>query len=381
MWWGDVAYKEEAWGLPGAGFASDEHPGADTPVMPLAEARYHPGTKKLEFASPELTSYIGERVRSLKPLLFLLKLSDYQEDIPGSRMSFYSANYGTDWDIEKRPRLLIEWESPAEFKNLKEEVFVEYGRTYLLPRIASEGATYCSLSFIPNDGYERPTIYFRGVVEGNVSPWAGSISTWRQYSYPFEMEQQLIEIKLTAVTNPVVLGQPFKVQLKDTWVVKKPPEQQEVVWDFLSPTHLEYQMKAEYQDNYLWEVHFNPPELGRWHYFWKFNFDGYQRSSQGIFDVVGGHRSNIKKQLETLLKEIKNSKIKTSAGRMKYFEVPFTRLERAAFQLETPESITSESGYKLRKLIDELRFPLGGEPIPEVIPMQAFPRKWRENNQ
>jgi hypothetical protein len=380
VWWGDVAYKEEAWGLPGAGFASDENPGADTPAMPLAEARYHPEIKKLEFTSPELTSYIGERVRSHKPLLFLLKLSDYQEDIPGSRLSFYSADYGTDWDIEKRPRLLIEWESPAEFRNLKEEVFVEYGRTYVLPRIACEGATYCSLSFIPNDGYENPTIYLRGVGAGNISPWTGGISPWRRYSSPFAIDLQWIDIKLNAVTNPVILGQPFKAELRDTWVVKKPPEQQEVLWDFHSPTNLDYQVKAEYQNNYLWKVHFNPTELGRWRYSWKFNFDGYQRSSQGIFDVVGGDRSNIKKQLEALLKEIKNSKIKTSIGRMKHFEVPFTRLERAAFQLETPESFTSESGYKLRKLIDELRLPLAGKPIPEVILMHAFPRKWRGNN-
>jgi hypothetical protein len=51
-------------------------------------------------------------------------------------------------------------------------------------------------------------------------------------------------------------------------------------------------------------------------------------------------------------------------------------LERAAMNLQTPESFASEAGCDLHELLNELRTLLGGKRIPDPLPLQAMERHW-----
>ena len=52
VWWNDAGFQQTSWGLPGAGYASDSDPQADTGEMPLAEAVVCPGCRSFTFESP-----------------------------------------------------------------------------------------------------------------------------------------------------------------------------------------------------------------------------------------------------------------------------------------------------------------------------------------
>ncbi len=80
VWWPEAAHGEEEWGLPGASFPSDDSSLGDVAPSALATAQYLPGTSTLVFSSGVLTGYVQRRVASSKPLLFLLKLSNSDED-------------------------------------------------------------------------------------------------------------------------------------------------------------------------------------------------------------------------------------------------------------------------------------------------------------
>lgn len=373
VWWNDVAYMEKSWGLPGAGFASDHDPDADTGAMPLAEAHYHPGSQKLIFSSPKLTHYLSQRIRAHQPALFLLKLSDYHEDRLASVLTLYSGNYGDSRNLQRRPHLYLKWESRTEAAHFTKDIFLEYGRSYTLPRQDTNGAQHVAVSFQAASGYPPPTIEICGGKGENVSPW-------RQVSHPFVADWEWIQIRLSAVADPVVMGQAFVAQLRDTWVVTRPPETQDVLWTFISPTSKAYRVSAVYQSDYLWQVHFQPEELGRWHYYWTQNFTkgGPHKSALGTFDVIAGDRKNIKRQLHRLQDRIQHTSIKHPERLIERFETDFVKLERAALQLETPKSFTSKSQDDVYTLLKQLRVLLWGEgkPLPEPIPLQADHRKW-----
>ncbi|MFQ5669572.1 MAG: hypothetical protein ACE5HD_03505 [Acidobacteriota bacterium] len=370
VWWNDVAYQERSWGLPGLGFASDSDPDADTKAMPLAEARYRPGEETLEFSSSDLAQYISRRVQQHKPLLLLLKLPDYYEDHLGTGISLESGNHGDNRNIKWRPHLFIEWESPRESQQFQKRMFLEYGRSYVLPSLITEGATFFAASFVPETGYESPTIEMRG-------HHAGHTSSWRQTPLPIRANWDRLEVRLLAATDPIILGSEFTTDLRDTWVRTKPPEEQEVPWTFVSPSGKSHQVMAKYQGHYRWAVSFRPQELGNWEYFWTQNFtEKPYKSATGRFDVVAGSHENIMKHLHLLRDQILQTDKRSHTELMQAFEPDFIKLERAALQRETPESFASDAGRDLRKLLREIRALLGGQKVPEPEPLPAMNRTW-----
>jgi hypothetical protein len=370
VWWGDVAYQQESWGLPGVGFASDSHPQADTAAMPLAEVLYTPGDEELLFASEALARYVEMRVAEGKPLLFLLKLSDYLEDEPGTLIHLYSGSHGDRMNPIRRPKLRIEWESHAEITQLEQEVFLEFGRSLTLPRLETSGATFFAASFVPEPGHETPTIEIRAGRGGEVSPWQRTLPS---RSGPWSS----VQVRLLAARNPIPLGERFESELYDSWIRTAPPEEQHVVWTFLSPTGSTYSMDARYEGDYRWRLEFEPQELGRWRYFWTQQFTRKRyRSADGVFDVVVVGRENARRQLRLLRERIETSGIESSPDRIDRFGVTFARLERAALQLETPETFQSESGQELLALLAAVREALGGRPVPQRINLSSMDRDW-----
>ncbi|MFQ5729063.1 MAG: hypothetical protein ACE5GN_01715 [Waddliaceae bacterium] len=317
-----------------------------------------------------MSSYITRQIGNKEPLLFLLKLSDHLEDTPASRISLYSSNHGDNKNLTRRPHLAIEWESGDEIQKLEKKITLEHGRTYYLPRIDNKEGRKFFISFDSSPEYEPPTIEVRGGDDE-------TISDWRQVVSPFKTEWSWLEFKISAVRSPIVLGNKFKAKSRDTWIESGPPEEQKVPWHFLSPTGISHKIFAKYIGEYEWEVDFQPDELGRWRYYWTHRFTSIPyKSPLGAFDVIIRDPKDVKKQLQRLAEKIESADLKTHYERMKVFEAPFSRLERAALRFETPESFHSKSGDDLRNRLDEVRTLIWKKPIPKFIPPKPFPRDW-----
>jgi hypothetical protein len=341
------------------GFASDDHPDADTEAMPLAEASWRPPEPAVVFESEALAAYAERRGRAGEPLLFLVKLGDYTEDEPYTLFIYYSGNEGSPRNPARRPRLILEWESPDELALLEREIHLEHGRTLELPALDGAGARLVAASFSPEEGHERPILEVR---EGEDGPW-------RAAERPVEVSGGPIRVRLVAAQDPVPLGQAFKSGFRNTWVTTAPPEQQRVPWTFVSPRGEHHPVEARYVGDYRWEVEFQPTELGRWRYFYETSFmdePGFEvphRGAEGFFDVVAGDRETVHRGLGSLLVRIREAAPASQSEAVAEFGVPFWRLERAALRLETPESFRSDEGRETYALLTEVRSALSGHKV------------------
>jgi hypothetical protein len=358
VWWPEAAHGEVEWGLPGASFASDDPGLGDIAPMPLATAHYVPGTTRLAFSSDALTGYVQRRVASSKPLLFLLKLSDSDEDRVGDGLVLYSAEEGDSLSVGRRPKLKFESHVPTEVVGWKQEVLLENGRSLELPKLPAKGANRWAVSFHPTPGYESPKIEVRG---GSSS----SSSEWRSSAIAFEADWDWIQARLIAARSPVSLGTPFESEFVDTWVPHANPEDQTVTWHFTDPLGRETQLRGSYEGHFRWRVTFYPEVPGRWSYYLDhdLNWPPYQ-SEQVFFDVLGDDLTVVSDHLEKLAQRIEASDLTTPRARFEAFGEEFLRLERAGIQILTPETFRSERGVQFSLRIDEIRRELG-EALPE----------------
>ncbi len=358
VWWNEAMRDSVPWGLPGAGFASDVDPRADTPASPLGLARYHPGDSTIAFESGALSRYVQDRVAAGEPLLFLLKLSDHLEDMEGTTFPIYSSNHGDSRNTASRPRLVLEWSASDAGRELERPVVLEYGRSLTLPRISAPGLNAVSTTFLPQSGTAVPRVQIRGGSDGETSDWMDA-------SVPVIQSWDWVEIRLDAFVNPTPLGQTFKAGFRDTWVPEGPPEEQEVPWVFVSPSGVVHEVRAEYRGDYAWEVEFVPDEVGRWAYRWEQDFTPTTyRSPLGTFDVIVESREAGLAALERLTERIRSSAMPPGWQRVEVFGPAFNRLERAILQLETPETFPLHEGphgpERLGELLDSAREALSG---------------------
>ncbi|MDH3726977.1 MAG: DUF5060 domain-containing protein [Myxococcales bacterium] len=370
VWWPDAAHGEVEWGLPGASFASDNPGIGDVSPLALATAHYVPGTSRLAFSSGALTGYVQRRVASSKPLLFLLKLSDSDEDLVGDELALYSAEEGDSLCVGRRPRLKVEWNVPTEVVGWKQGVLLEHGRSVELPKLPTKGANHWAASFHPRLGYERPEMEVRG---GSSS----SSSEWRSAAIPFEVDWDWIQARLVAARNPVPLGRAFESEFVDTWVPDAKPEDQTVNWHFTDPLGREIDLRGSYEGPYRWRVAFHPKVLGRWSYYvdHDLNWPPY-RSEQVVFDVLADDITIVLDHLEDLAERIEASNLTTRRAKFETFGDEFLRLERAGIQLLTPEIFRSERGAQFSSRVDQIRGELG-EGLPEQP--TAYNRKIRRS--
>ena len=359
VWWNEARCGIQPWGLPGAGFASDSHPNADTPVSPLASAKVRPGDPSICFESRELASYVEKRIAEGRPLLFLLKLSDYLEDIPGTSIDVYSANHGDSRNTARRPRLVINWHGNEETLRLERHVLLEHGRTLELPRIETRDAASFAVSFDSENGREKPAIYIRGGDEN------GKATEWLYFDLPRALDWNWLEVRLDAYVNPVALGNQYTIDIRDTWVTTGPQEQQEVPCTFFSPSGKQHVVIAEYADDSCWQIRFTPEELGRWQYQWSQKFASIPYESPiGRFDVIPGDKVNASRALRNLIARMRASELPAGRQRARAFSVEFNRLQRALMSYETPESFplnnTHTDGGEVGARLDEAREAMGG---------------------
>lgn len=368
VWWNDIAFQRRPWGLPGAGFASDQHPDADTGAEPLAEAQYRTVKEGLAFASAELDAYVERRLLAGEPLLFLLKLSDYQEDQPGSWVTVWSSDFGDSANSVRRPRLSLNWTSRAEIQTHSFPIALEYGRALPLPRRSIGAASHVAASFETEPGYDPPTLEARFTGQGGATAW---VSLDRLVRVPAAAGH--LEVRVIAAPAPLALGQAFRTQLRESWIYAAAPDDKMVRFTFISPTGIEQQRQAAYNGGSRWSVEFVPDELGRWRYSWEGNFEAQPfRSAEGRIDVVAGSPAEISGQLDSLAVRLQRQRDSLSPEQRGLWMIRFARLERAALQQETPESFRSADGSALRRQLLAIRAILGG-PVPDSIPMRAFP--------
>ncbi|NNE18934.1 MAG: DUF5060 domain-containing protein [Myxococcales bacterium] len=362
VWWPEAAHGEVEWGLPGASFASDDPRVGDIAPLALATAHYLPGASRLVFSSGALTGYVQRGVASSEPLLFLLKLSDSDEDLVRDHLSLYSAEEGDSLSANRRPKLTVEWHAPTEVVGWKQEVLLENGRSLELAKLPTKGAERWALSFQPKPGYGSPVIEVRG---GSSS----SSSEWRSAAIPLEVDWDWIQVRVVAATNPVSLGTTFDSEFEDTWVTSGKPQEQSVTWNFTDPLGRRIQLRGSYEGHYRWRVAFNPKIPGRWSYYLKheLSWKPYQ-GEEVVFDVLSDDLTIVLDYLEDLAERIDASNLKSPRAKFETFGDEFLRLERAGIQLLTPEVFRSEKGVRLSSRIDEIRRELG-----EALPEQPTP--------
>ncbi|MBU2689438.1 MAG: DUF5060 domain-containing protein [Candidatus Eisenbacteria bacterium] len=364
VWWNDNSWPDQPWGLPGAGYASDSDPQADTGGMPLAEAILQPGDSLLSFSSSRLASYIERELNEARPLLFLIKLDDYAEDLPGSMIYFYSGNHGDQRNVRRRPYLILEWESSCEISTIEKEIHLEYGRRTLLDGFPQGPAEWIAATFIPEIGFIPPVLEMGSAVRDQRAEWC-------VLSHPTRRPSSPEVLRLTAAVDPVPLGTGFRSELRDTWILTAPPEEQEVLWTFVSPQGEKHRIKAEYQGDHCWMVEFLPDELGPWSYHWTQQFaEVPYLSEEGRFDVIAGDSAGIRAALERLAHEIAGLELESDAVKRDEYMIRFMRLERAALQMETAGSFRGESGRSLLEILNSVRAQWG-EAAPDSIPMKA----------
>ena len=217
VWWGAARHEQEPWGLPGAAFASDTDPDADTWAAPVAQCVCTPGTPQVRFASDALTRYAADRIAAGEPLLFLIKVSDTQEDVPGVFLSMYSGEFGDSRNTARRPRLRLEWESATEEVIVDEKVSIERGRDRVFGRFAVREGTRLAADFRGTPGFDVPVLEARLGSAESTEPWTRfgmglSVGAAREW----------IELRVSAFENAVPLGEAFTADLVDTWVVSGP---------------------------------------------------------------------------------------------------------------------------------------------------------------
>ena len=366
VWWNDARYGQEGWGLPGAGFASNDHPDADTGSYPLARFHCEEGGRRIEAGGDRLIRYLTDCLENDLPPRFLIKLGDWQEDQPESLIEFCSAEYGDETDVEVRPRLRLEWSPPPGSDCRSEDVFLEYGREEISGRIPVGSRSW--ISFTPEEGYESAAISWResgpeeGAAEGD----------WREVAGPVVSRTGQIDLRIVAARSPVLLGEPFTARLRETWVLTAPPEDQEVVWRFTSPSGRSHAVRGKYDGDYTWRVIFRPDELGRWTSRWEHELSGsIQRGDGGCFDVVAPGVEEVCRRLGELSRELRE----IESGEIRYDEglERLLHLERAGMHGMTPQELASEAGTRLREAVDAAREALSGRSIPEESSMDSHP--------
>jgi hypothetical protein len=371
VWWGARAEGEVPWGLPGVGYAAPD-PAADTPVTALAETSWEKGEDCcLVFRSAALAAYAERRATRGKPLLFLVKLSDVDEDTPGTEMGVVAASADDLHNTARRPHLTLTWEDPAPRARLVRDLHLEYGRRLALPRLDAGGARLAAASFVPDEGHEAPTILVRGGREG------APASAWRPLHATLPVDWRWMEARVVGARGPLVeLGETFTTRLHDTWIRSAPPEEQAVPFTFVSPRGERTEVLAEYQGDYVWTVSFRPDALGRWRYAFESSFlDETERHPPATFDVVALERESVRRGLEALLARAQEeAEDGEAAGGISPLAQEFWKLERAAMRLETPARWRSEEGRRLRELFDAVREAISGRRIPDEVVPTDMPR-------
>lgn len=352
VWWNERRFGEEQWGMPGASSADDLE------ANPLARFALEPGNEAVVFRSEALTRYVRRRMEAGDPLLFLIKLQDHQEDVPGSMIYLWSATEGDDRGEGRKPRLTLWWRA-RETVLVDEPLMMEHGRSRVVPCVGAD-----VVEVVPAEG--------SGPVDVAARPRDG---TWRRVVHG-RLDPDDVEVRVRALSAPVVLGDTLTLSLRDTWVTTAPPEEQKVSCTFVSPSGRAVRVGASYPGAFTWVVELVPDEVGRWRYQWRHQLQSSpDLPREEAFDVVVESLDGAATALEDFLGLVSATEFR-SREELARMMVRFSKLERVALAHMTAEEFRGPEGEPVRALIRRIRAAFGS-PVPDEIPLVGVdPPPW-----
>jgi hypothetical protein len=369
VWWCYAKHEENAWSLPGAGH-DGSGPGADVESMPLADCVYRPGATHMAWSSRRLAGYLESCSRNREPVRLLLKVSDTEEDVPGSQLAFFSADHGGDLDEGRRPAMELFFTLPGSRLERSVEVQLEHGRETRIPlRDLEPGSYWIDADIDP--GYERPAVEVSGAVwTSRPNPCGGGIEVAADAE---------AEVTLRAAGHVIALGSDFEDGVRDTWITTGPPEDQVVEWLFRTPNGNEHRVVADYAGDYTWRVRFHPDELGPWTYRWRHTLAGPEEGPESRFDVLSDDPGVLREQLGLLAARLADRRSSLTSVEAEKDRIRFKRLQRALVSALGPDGLRSDDGKQALDEIRSVRSLLWGRAVPEQIPLRSMPLRHTVN--
>ncbi|NNL84681.1 MAG: hypothetical protein HKP27_03465 [Myxococcales bacterium] len=202
-------------------------------------------------------------------------------------------------------------------------------------------------------------------------------SAWESLAHPQPLDAEPPMLRITAGADPVALGEPFRDQLRDTWIRTAAPADQEVPWIFVSPSGARHRVLASYDEPYRWRVEFLPDEVGPWSYHWSQQFtDSELESPVGRFDVIARELGPVLQNLARLAARAGERGTPRDGELQTRFRRQLAMLERAGMSLMSSSRWRSEDGARLRAATGGVRAALGA-PAPDPIPrVPDMPPEW-----
>jgi hypothetical protein len=299
-WWRDARAGELPWQAAGCGFASDSDPRADRRQEPLAWARLESPAEDLVFTGPRLARQIERAVRERKPLDLILAASAMDEALPGSVKTFFSREFGDDWNPARRPRLEVEWRAPAAW--IEERQFVlTPGESIDIrpgPVLASGEEVTIAVSAALDGGHPasllHPEAFATGFEAAPGGPGAVAASPGLVGAYSLEVPltgapRDGFAVTWSAAVHAVTAGEPVSISILETWTPDvEHVDKLKVQFLFTAPSGRTIELAARHRQHHLYECEFTPDELGAWSFSWRTQPDRrfQPQEGSGLFAVV-----------------------------------------------------------------------------------------------
>lgn len=362
VWWLDAEYGVTPWTSAGAGYASDVDPRADTYGQPLALVRYEPGQTNLLFTSASLAHYVEDRVQQSKPLLLLYKLTDPYEDSIGSVFEVWSANVGIAGS-DRRPRLTLRWQAPRGTTTIRRRIALEPGRSIVVTDLDGRPGEFLAASFADARDEGNGACGQDAFVE-----YREGDRDWRPLERPSMLTSNEFDLRITAATRPVALGDSIDLELRDTWIPVGSPDEHTVRWSVRRPDGREQQIESTHAGDYTWKLRVPADVPGRWSFRWQHELSGKPSSGEWhTIDVVARELEGVILSLKQLASAIDESGAAPRSRAMLPFELAFMRLERAAAERLAAGASTAAQEDEIRNIIKLLRVSLSGRDVPDAF--------------
>lgn len=367
-WWNAAMAGELNWSEEGCSFASDTHPDADRGEQPLAWARLESAGENLVFTGPRLVRHIERACADEKSLDFLIAARPDQEALPGTVRAFYSAEYGDDFNPEKRPQLEVKWTAPAQWSEEQGFILPPGESLTIHPQVSpqsEEPVTLCaSLRLDGTDQRQEtaivPEIYALGWLANRESVDPTPLSLHMPVT---GRPGPAFEVHISGAVRPIPAGEEVSIGLLETWAPStKRPEKLQVLFHFTAPSGRSMERNATYQGEFRYTCRFRPDEMGIWSYSWKTRPDvrfKVQRGG-GHFTVVRGdmgrsHEAALRSFTEAALRDALRMK-GLVARRRTHFRLIMAQREIQSFlHAEERRGVRDEEIGRLRELLLHIR--------------------------
>jgi len=365
-WWLEAKAGELKWAEAGCGFGADNDAQADRKQHPLASCRLGSVDEDLIFSGSRLARHIEKAAQEGSGLDLLIAAGPADEALPGSTRAFYSAEFGDDLNPQRRPRLEVEWCSPARW--VEEHPFVlGPGETIAFrPQsgtVLPEPATLCASVDVDSVSGMAPAADVLGWNVSNAPESAGLLPL----AVPLlGSPGRGFEIRLSTALHPIAAGDEVSIRILETWMpsVRRPEELAVPFW-FTAPSGRKLAHAAVHEGDFLYACRFRPDEMGVWSYAWTTRPDRRFRpqTGGGRFTVVRSegrkHEEALRSFVESALDDSQRERGLLARRRSHFRLVTAQREITSFFRAEERRGVQREDLERLRELLRRI-----GEALP-----------------